>query len=765
MFGWFRRTRQTQDDQSVDDKTTPTDVPVEEETPDQYFSDQPILSHTQDRFNRSAFASRIADTIATRIDPSSIVLGLFGPWGDGKTSVLEMMRETLDQYPQVIVVRFNPWHFQTEDLLLRGFFATLAEAMGKSLPRLKEKAGDLLKKYGSLLSLGSLTLGGVVQLKPGDAAKGLGEAMSNVGLNELRERIEGMLDESKRRLVVLIDDIDRLDRDETHAIFKLIKLSASFRHTSYILAFDDNVVSAALGERYGAGGASAGKAFLEKIIQVPLHLPPADAQSLRLLALEGVQSALNQAEITLNQAQVDAFVRHFNDGFWPCLQTPRRAKLYANALTFALPILKGEVNPVDLMLIEGIRVFYPALYAGIRDNPELFLRGDGNTHRSPFQQGRAPVDILLERCMPGTLEEEREVVKRRLLAPLFPRIGNAIYGHEWDRTWEADQKVCTSQYFKRYFTYSVPLGDIPDAHIAVFVEGASTTDDAGKRLLLEAFACRQALPRVISMLRQRDETISDEQASALITAFSQNADLLPRERGMMVLAETMMQGAILISALLRRIPAGQPRQLEAERALSIAQPLSFALECIRWIGHYKDRSEEDRILSDEGERPLQDILLARIEEESASSPLYLSFPKDAPDLYRAWVQQTDSAHVRDALEARFNTEPNEVDVFLSCFVGEAWGMETGLPRPADFQRDQYNSVSRIIPTEYIAANLRQRYGAELDNPQNYPDDRMAQPRRVAHQFMNVHQFVLQEANVEQQESMLQPVEPDSPDLD
>jgi len=223
---------------------------------------------------------------------------------------------------------------------------------------MKEKAGDLLTKYGSVLSLASLTVGGVVQVNPGDAAKGVGKAMSNVGLDELRKRIEQMLNEANKRLVILIDDIDRLDREETHAIFKLVKLSASFRHTSYVLAFDDDVVSAALGERYGAGGSLAGRAFLEKIIQVPLHLPPADENSLRQLALEGVQNALNQAGIELTQPQVDAFVRHFDDALLPQLETPRRAKLFSNALMFALPILKGEVNPVDLMLIEGIRVMY-----------------------------------------------------------------------------------------------------------------------------------------------------------------------------------------------------------------------------------------------------------------------------------------------------------------------------------------------------------------------------------------------------------------------
>ncbi|OZA12087.1 MAG: hypothetical protein B7X94_04365 [Hydrogenophilales bacterium 17-62-8] len=71
-------------------------------------------------------------------------------------------------------------------------------------------------------------------------------------------------------------------------------------------------------------------------------------------------------------------------------------------------------------------------------------------------------------------------------------------------------------------------------------------------------------------------------------------------------------------------------------------------------------------------------------------------------------------------------------------------MESGLPRPADFGREQYNSVSHLIPAEYVATNLRLRYGAELDTPQNYPPDTMAQPRRIAHQFMAVHQYILQE---------------------
>lgn len=749
MLDWFKKKFQENMETTSSPELPPPAVATAAEAQaeiasDQYISDQPITHKAHDRFNRAGFAARIAETLAFRIDPSSIVIGLYGPWGDGKTSALEMMQETLTQHEKIITVRFNPWHFQGEEVLLRGFFATLAEAMGKSLPNRKEKAGELLEKYGSLLSLGTLTLGGLVEINPGDAAKNVGAALSNVGLDELRRRIEAFLDDSGRRVVVLIDDIDRLDREETHAIFKLVKLSASFRHTSYVLAFDDNVVSAALGERYGAGGTAAGRAFLEKIVQVPLNLPPADEQSLFVLAMEGVQVSLNQAGITLSQAQADAFTRHFSDGLQPRLETPRQAKLYTNALMFAIPLLKGEVNIVELMLIEGIRIFYPKLYAGIRDNPPLFIRSEERRARN--DQGPNPLDVLLEQCMPNLSQKEREIVKSRLLVPLFPMVGSMGYGGEWDQIWERDQRICSANYFKRYFTYSIPIGDVSDSQVTVFLTALVLANDIDKRALLQPFAANSAIPRLISKFRQRVALLPLDQAKALATTLILSGDLLPRERGMMVMGGTTMQAAILIADLLRIVPAGAQRQEEAERIIRLATPLGFSVECFRWIRHYESRPDDERLLPDNGEPPLQEILAARIEAGNAQEPLYFSLQKDAKRLYWIWADVRGKDVVRATLETRFTFSPEDVDQFLNCFVGEAWGMESGLPRPADFRREEYDAVTNLVPAMLIAANLRQRYGDQLALPQQYPGEDLPLALRVAHQFMCTHQHVIQQQN-------------------
>jgi len=85
--------------------------------PPVYSSDQPIMLRDQDRFNRWPFAKRIAETIANGRDPSSITVGIYGPWGDGKTSTLALMEAALAGLPYVIPIRFNSWQFGSEEQL------------------------------------------------------------------------------------------------------------------------------------------------------------------------------------------------------------------------------------------------------------------------------------------------------------------------------------------------------------------------------------------------------------------------------------------------------------------------------------------------------------------------------------------------------------------------------------------------------------------------------------------------------------------------
>jgi predicted KAP-like P-loop ATPase len=452
-----------------------------------YLPDQPIHSKREDRFNRALFAQRVADTTAIRSDRSSIVIGLYGSSGCGKSSTLNLIEEALNDHSNVVVVRFNPWLYSSEERQLRGFFDTLAATLGRALPTQAEKIGNLLRDHVALLLLASFSVAGVSLPNPRDALPRIGDPLASVRLDELKQQIEEVLEQAGKRVVVLIDDIDRLERAEIQAIFKLVKLSASFSSTSYVLSFDDEMVASSIGERYIHGRHEAGRDHLAKIIQVPLHLPPPDAMQLRQMVFNGVAAALRHSGMELEKKEVNAFTHHFIEGLEPRLGTPRHAKLYVNAVTFALPLLEEEAHQVDLLLMEGIRVFYPKLYLAIRDNAELFLGGGRDSDQNTESAQRRHIADLLRESTPDITPEQCASLRRDLLESLFPRLGKKYYGQDREADWAREQRVCSGQYFQRYFTYSVPPGDIGDLEMKSFLNGIASADAPELDAAVEAF--------------------------------------------------------------------------------------------------------------------------------------------------------------------------------------------------------------------------------------------------------------------------------------
>ena len=284
-----------------------------------YTADRPINSEKEDAFQRYGFAKRIAETITKRQSKESIVFGLFGAWGEGKTSIINFIQnEISNQDANYIQITFNPWRFTDEAALLTSFFNTLASELKKNIPEevqtksnkkywiqkiwksittsndepLKtstENIGELIQKYGKIAAI----------FGAAEVAETIGKAISNVDLDELKARIEKLLEENKKRIIIYLDDIDRLDKTEIHSIFRLVKLTGDFSFTVYILSFDQEMVASAIGERFGSGDKKAGESFLEKIIQVPLNIPKAQPDSLKKFCFSLVDNALYINEISL----------------------------------------------------------------------------------------------------------------------------------------------------------------------------------------------------------------------------------------------------------------------------------------------------------------------------------------------------------------------------------------------------------------------------------------------------------------------------------
>lgn len=702
-----------------------------------YAPDRPISVRGEDRFQRWGFSERVADTIACRADTRGLVVGIFGAWGEGKTSVLNLIAQALGKHPQVITVRFNPWYFTSEAVLLQALFSTLAEGIGKKLPTVGQRLGEALKRFGGVLALASGSVaGGAISFSPGEPLEKLGATLAETSLESLRDRIQGFLREAKRRVVVLIDDIDRLDRIEIQALFKAVRLSGDFDYVTYVLALDEKIVSASIAERYPSTQAQAGKDFLEKIIQVPLYLPPADSRALRTLAFEGVDEALKVAGIEISAEEVQPFVLQFSRAFEPVLTTPRQARRYANALLFSLPLLKGEVHVPDQLLVEGLHVFYPAIYETIRSHPEEFL--GGLTGRIDDRVRKAQRE-LLAKGMRGHPDEIKSAVER-LLGELFPRFKSVGYGSEWEEGWASKKRLCSRHYFSRYFSYAILAEDVSDVAFDQFLANLNR-EPASADVLWERLLSETNSTRVVEKLRGRVSELNSDAVTSLCIAIARSGARFPVESGAFLVLSTREQAAIRVRDLIEVLPP-EAREAQAERLLAEAEPIGFAVECFRWL-RVSEESGEDRVITASEEQTLGRQLALRISKDAGRDWILAGSGKDAPHLLWIWKTfgEDGPGQVRAYLEAAFAEDPMRAPAFLGAFTGQAWGLESGLPLRARFSREAYDAATGYVSPEILRGHLESLYGDRLDASSEFVSDDVPQELVLANQFALIHDHV------------------------
>lgn len=205
-------------------------------------TDRPVSIQSEDCFQRYEFSKRIASIVAKSKNDESVIVGLYGKWGEGKTTIMNFVQKELPS--DTVVINFNPWMFTDEQHLLKSFFSILAEALEEKLNNGKERLGKVLADYGD-------AIGDAAEYIPkvGRSFKWLGklgQKLSTVSVEKLKKRIDKIIRDSGKNIVVFVDDIDRLDVQEIQYVFKLVKLVGDFPRTAYVLSFDDEMVSAAL---------------------------------------------------------------------------------------------------------------------------------------------------------------------------------------------------------------------------------------------------------------------------------------------------------------------------------------------------------------------------------------------------------------------------------------------------------------------------------------------------------------------------------------
>lgn len=704
---------------------------------DTFHADRPSV--LVDLFNRRPFASRVAQTIARRSDPASLVIGIYGAWGEGKTTVLHYIAEELGRHDSIGCIWFNPWKIEGEESLVGAFFDMVADHLEESLLTRSEKAAKWFADKTKLLG-GSSTGTGAASGKPTGSA----EAFSLVALESLKARLEELLSECGRRIVVLVDDIDRLDRDELHRILRLVKLSGNIDGITYVLAFDPEMVAAALQERYASGTEGSGRSFLEKIVQVPLTVPPADRRALRQLCFEGVEEVLQLAGIALSEVEAKTFANHFARSVEPRLHNPRAAHRYRNALGFALPLLKGEANTVDLLLIEAMKCFYPTLHEAIRRNPQLFLLDDAGVDGAPLEQLR--LERLREVINTATTQmlPEESAAAQELVQALFPgtrfegaavsAFENSMYAEDWSNQWKQAQRICASTYFDRFFTYALDASDVSDADFSALLEQTKTLDAGSLRTETQRLISRSNADRYVEKLRISSERLDAESAAKLAIALAGMGELFSDEP-MFLSVSPMSQAAETVILLLVRVPAGKQRVSLAEQILEDAVPLSFACDCFRYMSSQTSRCGQDKPFTDSELRMVANTAVDRIRREADKD--FLRSADLTIGALHIWAEYGSKREINSRLRKWLADNPDNVRLVLPFYASRLPTFGSAEPPRREISDTSYRALAQLLDPKPIAAAIRTVLGAPVQEEEGR-SQQTPEEQALVHQFMSLY---------------------------
>lgn len=383
--------------------------------------------NVKDLLGRTEYAESLADTLASYNGKNSIVVSINEQWGNGKSVVFDYVRQRLEKEhkTEVQIIEFNPWMFKNAEDINKAFFEELKASLNvKSYKDLIDK----IAKYSELLDMVSDSIGEPLKkllnfvspivfsiflpfLYPyleklpkliiaiiclsiylfinilcpliKTFIKWCNKYSEEKSLLEVKAELSKAIEQSKKKFIFMIDDVDRLERKEVLALFKLIKLNADFPNFIYLLAFDENVVAKLISD-----GNIDGHDYIKKIVQINLNLPKIRKEQLTHYLLGLIQNCTRQISSDYSvffleeTPEREDFETVFWGGFKDLFSNIRDVKRFVNAFDFSLRQTfqneESEVYLPDFLAIEAIRLFNPQCYRFIRNNKDKFVEAENS---------------------------------------------------------------------------------------------------------------------------------------------------------------------------------------------------------------------------------------------------------------------------------------------------------------------------------------------------------------------------------------------------
>lgn len=689
-----------------------------------FASDRPILKIEEDLLGRASFSIDLADAIFSWHGKDSLVVALHGDWGSGKSSIKNMAisrLESLDnKKPEII--EFSPWEWAAQDKITASFFQEISSSIGrKDKSKSGKKLAATLKKYGRYLNTGESIITGLSAALPTlfvlatligiggnffsdeswvkntsvgllsllaawaavlkwgrDFLDGLGSNIEIIakgqeqGLSEIRHELTKLLSERETSLIVVMDDLDRLTSDQLRMVFQLVKANLEFPNVVFLLLFQRDLVEEKLTD-----GKQSGRDYLEKIIQVPFDIPQIETTRIHSLLFSKLDAILEQDKSATEMFDSNYWGNIFHSALYAYFDNLRNVYRYTSTLSFHFSLLKGktvfEVNPVDLMAVECLRVFEPDVYKEIARSKEIFTKNESDRYGRANDSTKLIITGIIEKSTEG----KKEVVEK-LIGKLFPTIewvfGGSCYSGDFRSTWLREMRVCHSSNFDKYFQFSIPKGELSNSDLREML--SLTSDAGGLSAFIMSLKERGIIKNALAQFESYTDQVPLENGYEYIKGLLDIGDYIDHESVGFTMFSSNTHAVRLVVWFLRRIQDVEERGKLLLKCFKDSDGISIVEHILQGDENRREKSESDTVLLDKEFDEIKQEFVRKLDCMADNTPEKLIMHEHLVSFLYRWKRWGDEKKVTSWLKKQSESADGCVNL-LKAFVTKSSSQTLG----------------------------------------------------------------------------------------
>ncbi|MBO4815952.1 MAG: hypothetical protein J5507_03330 [Clostridia bacterium] len=392
-----------------------------------------------DLLDRGSIINGIINVISNCYTSEKFVIGLEGSWGSGKTTIINNLKKYLNNQEIIIIDNFDPWSYEDEKSLFRGMFDIFMKSI---------KINFSIRNIDKIIDIYMDTIFNNSRYeKQYNVFKK--HYANNDGTNKIRKIINNYLKQNNKRILFIIDNIERAEKENIIFLFKLINNILNFENTIYFLSFDDEIMRKIFNENLNKD-----YNYLKKIIQLEIKIPEIDKYVMKDICSKCINNLLKLYEIPQIE---NKDINQISDSILDL----RELKRYLNSIITYQYKTNNYLNCVDVFLLEIIKKENYKLYKNIERYKKFFVSEDIHLDNNIYTLDVKGFNVEGKKLFDDILKNEDEKYKN-ILSRLFPYVKRYLEqkplrdeNYYIDKDVHTDsiinKKIANARYFNLYF--------------------------------------------------------------------------------------------------------------------------------------------------------------------------------------------------------------------------------------------------------------------------------------------------------------------------